>query len=293
MTKAAAKTSERVLSMGGVFNFRDYGGYPVVQGGRLKRGVLWRSSQHTTANDDDLRRIAELGLVSVFDLRSHAERQKQPCRRPEGFAATVYTIEDVPNVDNDPSTLAEPLDKDLAPHEAVAVATGGAGHPGASPKDGPRRDPATTRQMMMQAYTKIPFRSGQLSLMRRYFAVLARGEGASLINCMAGKDRTGIAVALLHRALGVHHDDLMEDYLMTNTAGNQEARIAAGGMSVSAIMGPLQMDVLKVLMGVAPEYLETAFSEMRRLYGSEEAYMAKELGVDAAMRDRLRAHMVE
>ena len=48
--------ADRVLPLSGVHNFRDYGGYAVEGGGRLRDGILWRSAHHAEAADDDLRR---------------------------------------------------------------------------------------------------------------------------------------------------------------------------------------------------------------------------------------------
>ena len=51
---------------------------------------------------------------------------------------------------------------------------------------------------------------------RRYFQALAAAEGPVLIHCAAGKDRTGILAALTHHLVGVHADDIVADYLLTN-----------------------------------------------------------------------------
>jgi protein tyrosine/serine phosphatase len=110
---------------------------------------------------------------------------------------------------------------------------------------------------------------------------------------MAGKDRTGIAVAAVHLAAGVHRDDIIEDYLLTNTAGDVEARIAAGMATITEVTGQLDPEVLRVLMGVQPEYLESAFATMEEKHGSTDAYLREALGVDDAMRARLRAALVE
>lgn len=126
-----------------------------------------------------------------------------------------------------------------------------------------------------------------------YLARLADGAGPSLVNCMAGKDRTGIAVAMLHLAAGVHRDDVMEDYLLTNTAGDAEARIAAGAETIRAVTGQLDEAVLRVLMGVEPEYLETAFAAIEEHHGTIDAYLEQALGADEAMREKLRAVLVE
>ena len=45
----------RIVALEGINNFRDYGDYAVVGGGRVRRGVLWRSGQHVGATDADLR----------------------------------------------------------------------------------------------------------------------------------------------------------------------------------------------------------------------------------------------
>src|SRR3546814_10609086 len=85
--------TDRFLSLEGVHKFRDCGGYAVAGGGRLRRGVLWRSGQHHGATDSDLDRIAGLGLASVFDLRTPKERETHPCRRPSGFEAELFYCE--------------------------------------------------------------------------------------------------------------------------------------------------------------------------------------------------------
>ena len=85
------------------------------------------------------------------------------------------------------------------------------------------------RAAMLKSYAGMPFRSRMLPVLARYLELLAESDGPVLIHCMAGKDRTGFAVALLHHALGVARDDLMADYLLTNTAWPREARMAVGG----------------------------------------------------------------
>ena len=187
---------DRVLALKGVHNFRDYGGYPVAGGGRLRRGKLWRSGQHHGASALDLERIAALGLAAVFDLRSNRERSSHPCRRPADFLTEVH--------------LAPGPGKHSAPHVAAAQVIR-------------QRTAQSTREALVKNYARIAFRPELLAMTTRLIATAAAGHGATLVNCMAGKDRTGIAVAMVHLAAGVHRDDVLEDYLLTNTAGNAEA----------------------------------------------------------------------
>lgn len=258
--------TERVLPLQGVHNFRDCGGYAVAGGGRLRRGQLWRSGQHHGATDSDLAAIDRIGLVSVFDLRTAREREMRPCRRSDAFGAQVY--------------FSQAPVRAHAPHIAAAQVT-------------QQRTPETMRASLVRNYQGICFRPELQATVRAYIARAAEGAGPSLINCMAGKDRTGIAVAMLHLAAGVHRDDVMADYLLTNTAGDPEARIAAGAATIRAVTGQLDDAVLRVLMGVEPEYLEAAFAAVEERHGTIDAYLDEALGADAAMREKLRDALVE
>lgn len=258
-------TDDRTLKLEGVHNFRDFGGYALGQGGRLQRGLLWRSGQHHEATDADLAQIDALGLTRVFDLRSDRERFTHPCRRPDGFSAKIHFVED--------GTAQQ------APHVAAA--------------SGPRRDAATARENMRRSYRGMPYRPKLNEAIRTYLRALAEGEGASLVNCMAGKDRTGFAVAMVQHAAGVHFDDILADYVLTNQAGDPVARIAAGHRATREILGNIDDDALRVIMGVEPEYLETAFATIREDHGSIDAYQREVLELDDALRDRLRDRLGE
>ena len=266
-----ASIGERVLALEGVHNFRDYGGYAAAGGGRLKRGLRWRSGQHFGATDADLTAIAALGLATVHDLRTDHERGREPCRRHEGFGARVF---------HPPVPDLQQGGAQSAPHVAAAATTR-------------QRTPEATRESMRRNYETIAFRPELIAAMRVYLAELAAGRGPSLVNCMAGKDRTGTAVAMLHLAAGVHRDDVVADYLLTNTAGDVEARIAAGMATIRGLSSSMDEASLRVLMGVEAEYLETMLAAVEERYGSVDAYLEQELGVDAARRDRLRAALVE
>jgi protein tyrosine/serine phosphatase len=256
--------SDRIIPLEGVHNFRDYGGYPVAGGGRLKRGTLFRSGQHVDASDTDLARIAALELRHVIDFRGASERDAYPCRRGDGFSAEVIAFEGET--------------ANLAPHVEAAD--------GVLTLDGAHR-------AMERIYRNLPNRAPVLWVMKRYFAALAAGEGASLVHCLAGKDRTGMAVALFHHALGVHPDDAMHDFLLTNTAGNIEARITAGAGTIRAKYGAIDDDTIRVLMGVDERYLHAMREAVEEAHGSLDGFLADVLGVDDATHGRLRERLVD
>ena len=245
-------SSTRVLPLEGVHNFRDFGGYAVAGGGRLKRGLLWRSGQHHGASDDDLAQISALGLADVFDLRSSMERKTHPCRRPDDFAARIFLSDDPTH---SPALRIGAVPDGDATHAAPHLA---------SAAGAKKRTAEQTREGMRRNYVHIPFRPELIAMIRSQLAVLAEARGPSLVNCMAGKDRTGIAVAMIQFAAGVHRDDIIADYVLTNSAGDVEARIRAGAETIMAMSRGLDEEVVRVVMGVEPEYLESTSASLPR-----------------------------
>ena len=86
-------------------------------------------------------------------------------------------------------------------------------------------DAAGVHQAMLTMYERLPF-GLQTRLAGVFTALDYAGQGATIVHCTAGKDRTGFACALILHALGVADEVIAEDYLLTNTAGNNEKRIA-------------------------------------------------------------------
>jgi len=252
----------RIVPTTGVHNFRDYGGYPLVGGGRLPRGRLYRSGEHAGATDRDLGIIAALGLAAVIDLRGSAERQRFPCRRPPGFSAPVICA------DGETS----PAD---APHAAAEAF-----------------DAAAARRNMLDRYAGVGFRPLLATVYRDFFHALARSNGPILVYCTAGKDRTGVLVALLHTALGVHPDDIMADYLLTNTVGDVEARVAALRADLLRRFGrAMPEEAVRVVSMVEPEFLQTAFDSLVARHGSVLGYLEQVLRVTPADRTALAARL--
>lgn len=255
---------ERFLTTPGIHNFRDYGGYRTADGGRVKQGLLFRSGQHRDAAEGDLQAVDALALAHVIDFRGASERRNAPCPRSDAFSAEVH--------------FYEGETANLAPHLEAA--------------DG-SLDEAGAHAAMERIYRNLPNREPVLWVMRRYFDVLSRGEGASLVHCLAGKDRTGMAVALLHHVLGVHPDDAMEDFLLTNEAPDNEARIAAGHDAVQERWNTASDEVVRILMGVDARYLHAMRESVEAAHGSIDAFVKDVLGVDEAKRDALRLHLTE
>jgi protein-tyrosine phosphatase len=113
-----------------------------------------------------------------------------------------------------------------------------------------------------------------------FFGHLLESGEPTVFHCTAGKDRTGFAAALVLRALGVPHEEVLVDYLQTN------ACLSPGPVSGSTWRLP--PEAAKVLYRVQPEFLQAAFDEIDARWGGVEAYLREGLGLRERERARLR-----
>lgn len=260
---SVVRTAERVLPLQQGSNFRDLGGYTAAGGKRVRWGRIFRSGATPLLTDADLMMIKALGLTEMVDLRSSEERVLAPSR-----------IQGVP-------------------YTAVGYSMSGVmgDRPGAIGED-----------RMGDIYRRFPtLLAPQLRIL---FADLLAGEGPVAYNCSAGQDRTGFATALVLSALGVPRETIIADYHLSTTYRHPEfemPKIDAATQAANptaAMFGRYQQDskyrTPRPLMdGEKRAYLQFALAEVENRWGSVEAYLDKELGVDAADIARLRAMYLE
>nr|WP_315026601.1 tyrosine-protein phosphatase [Brevundimonas diminuta] len=255
--------SDRLSPFEAIDNFRDYGGY-AVDDRLLARGRLYRAAHQARATDADVARLAALKLAAVVDLRRPSERRAQPSRRPVGWGGTL--------IESDHDDGGE------APHLTFLKTAD--------------LTEASGRAFMTETYRRLPFEAAHVDLFGRYFRLLAEVEGPVLIHCAAGKDRTGLLAALTHSLLGVAHDDLMADYLLTNQAVRLGERAEEMARKLTAFTGRMaKHGAVVAFLGVEGGYLQAAFTAIEMRYGSIRAYLDQALGVDADRADRIRARL--
>jgi protein-tyrosine phosphatase len=209
----------RWLRLGGTANTRDLGGLPTVDGGRTVPGRILRSDNLQTLTDADVRfLVEELRLREVIDLRTSAEvllEGRGPLRfRPEvthrhftllperGQYTDVFALDerDVPDLPS--GWLESVLPRQVAEHD--------------------EGEPAPVRSYL-----------GYLShrpeaVVEALRTLAAPVEGASVVHCAAGKDRTGVVCALALAVAGVPHEHIAIDYGMSgDVIDGIMARLAA------------------------------------------------------------------
>jgi protein-tyrosine phosphatase len=258
----------RVLALEGSCNFRDCGGYETTQGSQVRWGRLYRSGVMSRLTARATAEVQALGLRAVCDLRRNSERAQHP--NPD-FGNDVRRFE------WDTMTESSPIrDREFAGTAAAAAA----------------------HTAMLAMYARLPY--ALQSRLAGVFAALehADGQGAVVVHCMAGKDRTGVAVALVLEALGVPRATVIEDYVLTNTAVDLRAhllgRSAAAGLADSAdALLALSPPALDAILAARPDYLLASLAAIEARHGSIPAYLDAELGVTETTLRKLRERLTE
>ena len=196
----------RWVRLEGTTNMRDLGGLPTLDGGRTRSGRVLRSDNLQTLTPGDVRvLVEEVGLREVIDLRTTAEillEGRGPLREvpqvvhrhfsllPErGHHTDVFAVEEdeVPEV---PEGWVESLLPRSTPDHAQAEPPG------------------------VRAYLGYLHDRGE-AVVGAVRALASARDGASVVHCAAGKDRTGVVVALSLSVAGVPHEEIVADYAMT------------------------------------------------------------------------------
>ena len=175
---------DRIWRLQGAPNFRDLGGYPGHGGRPLRWRRLFRSDHLAGLTAADRERLAPLQLQRAFDFRGVAER-----------AATPYQMAGL----TQHSLAIEPTVVQRMNELAAAGCTLTA---------------ALMTELMSQLYRDLI--NDRADRFAQLFEHLIECDAPAVLHCTAGKDRTGVAVALVLLALGVPRDLVLQDYLLTN-----------------------------------------------------------------------------
>ena len=245
---ANASETTRALAWGACLHVRDLGGLTTADGRRVRRGALVRSDQLCRLNDDGRGALVAHGVRTVIDLRTPAEIAKDP-----------DPIWDEQGVDY----LHIPQQDEVLWRELDGFARTRA-----------ERDAAV-----------IDRRAVHIASMAR--AVANAAPGGVLIHCLAGKDRTGIAVAMLLGLVGVSDADIAADYALSEAALAPE-RVAA----LAAATDDDARARIERGYDSRPETMLATLTHLRTRHGGAKAYLTQ-AGLSDADIDRIRARLLD
>jgi protein-tyrosine phosphatase len=101
------------------------------------------------------------------------------------------------------------------------------------------------------------------------FTVLSYDGFPALIHCTAGKDRTGIVVALLLSLAGVDTDTIAEDYALTGTY-IQNLLVE---LRQEAVIAGRDSKRYERMLEHTPDAMLTMLTHLEEQYGGSEAYL--------------------
>lgn len=251
----------------GVQNSRELGGYP-VEGGVVKKGILIRTAELIYATPEAKLKLSETYHIKhIVDFRMKSEAMKAPdpiIPGAENHNFSVVEFEDyfamLGNTDIPKDILSKPMDKSQMIEMAYEKGFIG---------------PHMYSMYLLSDRGKKAYKD--------FFRLLIETDletSAVLWHCTDGKDRAGLAAALLLAALGADMKTILDDYMLTNvynankidaikskysdcTQEKQDAMIFAGG-------------------GVIDSYLINAFSSINKQFGSVKGYLIDGLGLNGS-----------
>lgn len=242
------------LPFEGAKNVRDLGGLPTADGRRTRHGVLYRADGLSRLTAADLERLAELGLRTIIDLRYDAERARAPDRVPAVQPPAFFHRGFMPQ-------------GSIEMFEGVNVRRCGA---------------EEAFELMRTNYGRIPFEH-TAELGDALHHLLEPERAPQLIHCTSGKDRTGILVAFVLRALDVPAAHVVTDYELSNIEHQP----------VDAFSPLARPEAIAVVMAARAEYLRASLDAIDTRCGSFAAYAEEYLRFGALERARLTELLVE
>lgn len=264
------------VSMEGVVNARELGGYVLPDGSRIRRGLLFRGGSLFKTPDEECARIADAyHLAYVFDLRTEGEVKHAP-DKPIPGCTNVW----LPTID--PET--EKLGNATLPKEAYSNLVPFLIRYACEPKvqDVARR---MYTDMVVNEYTQLQYAA---------FLQMIAGldEGAVFWHCSQGKDRTGLGAAFLLAALGADRELILQDFLISNEYYYNEVEDVKQ-IIVEKGYGAAEQAVIQTFIGVNVEYFIHALDLIDKEYGSLDDYVRNQLMLSDEDRIRLRARLLE
>ncbi|WP_290866625.1 tyrosine-protein phosphatase [Aquabacterium sp.] len=248
-------TAERRIALQGAINCRDLGGLCTPDGRRVRRGMLFRADSLADLSDSDQALLKGLRLRHVFDLRHEDERRLRPNRLPDDAALQVHEIGFYPQGAH--SLMARVRQRAIGKDEAW--------------------------QTMFDMYRLMPIH--QAPHFSRLLMQLSGPHGLpALIHCTSGKDRTGVATAMVLSALGVSHQEILSDYLLTNRHRRD----------LSFMLGTdVDPEVLDVVKAADARFLQAALDVMASDAGGTQGFLRNRLGLTQATQQRLQDQLLE
>lgn len=238
----------RHIKFANIHNFRDVGGYATADGRSVRWQRLYRADSLGWLAGEDLDTFRALRVRTVIDLRHPFEAEKYG-RVPEEHGLAYHNL----------------------------------------PIEGRRWDTALFEEdrgvarYLADRYLEVT--EDGVANLRTAMETICRADSAPVVvHCAAGKDRTGLLLAIVLSLLGVAEDDIVADYALTGLATDR---------FIADWTRRHPDGTLWPGFGLAPaEAMRLFLTDLRARHNSIESYATKRLGLGAGPITELRQHLL-
>jgi protein-tyrosine phosphatase len=242
----------RDLSWAGLLNARDLGGHPTEDGGETRWGSVVRADTVRQLTEEGWRALVDYGVRTIVDLRSDEELAEDPPAELPVDAVHVPFFDDRPEV-------FEEVDEASANAASHAEAT------------------AAVYLIFLEH-----FRANVAAAIR---AVANAPDGAVVVHCHGGKDRTGMVSAFLLRLAGVPIEEIAVDYALSEQRLRPRHDEWFAGAADEAELARLHR-----IAATPAESMIAVLEELERRYGSVAGYLTAGGATDEELQ-RARARL--
>lgn len=259
--------AQQFLPTKSIVNARDLGGYVAKDGRKVKDKLLIRTAHLADASDKDLDYLSKLPVSKVVDFRQESEKVERADRIVPGAEYIVL-----------PANASGRAKEQMTDEEKKKFTRG-------KKKFDVKKIIVFAafnekgQQVAREMYPNLLFDPENQKQFAKFFRhVLATKEGAVLFHCTQGKDRTGVASALLLAALGASRETIVADFDATNKVYEKDVRKYTrrvkfwGGKEE-------EIGVVKAFLGCNTDNFVKVLDRIDQEYGSLEAYLKGPMGL--------------
>ncbi|WP_455638225.1 tyrosine-protein phosphatase [Parabacteroides sp.] len=244
-----AMLAEKILPVNG-YNFRDLGGIKNKDGKYVRWGRLFRTDEMYKLTPEDLSYLASTGLKTIVDFRTDTEKEG-------GFGGMMPA-----SYDKRPSTVQDSIDLKINAGNIFSDEILNSIRNGATAEE--------LKPVMVNSYIEMVTVDDYVAKYKEFFKLLQDESYLPLsFHCSAGKDRTGVAAMLILSALDVDKATIMKDYMLSAELVKDKYKAYVG-----------MIPAIAPLVTVKEEYLNAAYDEIDKKYGSMTKFLTETLGVD-------------
>ncbi|MFD2307942.1 tyrosine-protein phosphatase [Enterococcus termitis] len=236
-----------------ITNFRDIGGIENKAGKKIKTDIFLRSGELSKLTKEDEQRLEKnYRLGKIIDLRSELEVEERPDMSvPRSEYIHIDILEDI-------------QDEGASIEDFVKIGS-----------------PEKSASYMEKLYADIALNvTAQKGYNKFFEEILALDKQESILfHCFAGKDRTGIAAALVLETLGAPREAIYADYLLTNELRKKENAMILEQAKKSQL-ADANLEALHVALNVDSSYLDNFYQTVDAQYGDISTYLKQAIGLD-------------